>query len=78
MPVVDTIVRAELAQTKVQLHQMTTALYQGIDALDRAFKSVEKIAGKLSATAGDADIGEDLVALREARAGILNMRLRLR
>lgn len=78
MPMVDTIVRAELAQTKVQVHQMTTALYQGIDALDRAFKSVERIADKLSETAGDADIAAELDLLREARAGILNMRLSLR
>ncbi len=78
MPPVDTIVRAELAQTKVQIHQMTAALYQGIDALDVAFKSVERIAGILSDQAGDAAIAEELKVLRDARAKILHMRLNLR
>ena len=78
MPAVDTIARAELAQAKVQIHRMTTALHQGIDALDRAFEQIERIAGKLSDTAGNASIADELEALRGARAGILNMRLNLR
>ena len=82
MPLIDTVVRAELAQTKVQIHQMTTALHQGIDALDRALKSVERIAGTLADNGAGSETGtaidDDLKALREARAGILNMRLLLR
>ncbi len=78
MPLVDTVVRAELAQTKVQIHQMTTALHQGIDALDRALKSVESIAGTLAGSDAGAAIGDDLKVLQEARGRILNMRLLLR
>jgi hypothetical protein len=79
MQPVDLVARAEIAQLKVRLHQMTTALFMAINALDMALKASERMAAAVSrepdrpgAQGGDADV------LRQARAQILNMRMLLR
>lgn len=78
---IDTVARAELSRIKVQLHQMTTAMFASIDALDRAFKSVENILGSLEHPPNQidaAEAGEEIERIRRARAQILNTRTLLR
>ena len=81
MKPVDAVARAELSRVKVQLHQMTAALLMSVNALDVAFKSVERVLEALSKEPhrlapdqGKAEIQE----LRQARAQVLQMRTTLR
>ena len=80
MQPVDLVARAEIAQLKVRLHQMTTALFMAINALDMALKASERVAETVSREAErpGAERGETVDVLRQARAQILNMRLLLR
>jgi hypothetical protein len=80
MQPVDLVARAEIAQLKVRLHQMTTALFMAVDALDMALKASERVASMVSPAPEEpgGGGGESAAALRQARAQILNMRLLLR
>jgi hypothetical protein len=79
MSAVDTVARAEIAQTKVQLHQMTTALLKTAAALDNAFQAIERIlpllteGGGLSAEQAEAERR----LLQSVRGEILGTRLYL-
>jgi len=81
MKSVDVVARAEIANVKVRLHQMTTALRMAIDALDMAMKANERLVDRLSREPHrlDTEYGrEEIDVLRHARGQILNMRLLLR
>jgi hypothetical protein len=78
---VDIVARAEMAQIKVRLHQMTTALQMSVNALDMALKASERIVETLSREPHRlaAEHGrEEIDVLRQARTQILNMRMLLR
>ena len=80
MQSVDLVARAEISQLKVRLHQMTTALFMAINALDMALKASERVAAAVSREPErpGAQGGEAVDVLRQARAQILNMRTLLR
>ena len=81
MQSVDMVARAEMAQVKVRLHQMTTALFMGINALDMALKASERLVDALAQEPQrlEAQQARDAAdVMRQARAQILNMRTLLR
>jgi len=80
MPNVDTVARADLAQTKVQLHQMTTALLQTVAALDISLQALERVLPVLAGHGGlsSEQAEAERFTLEQARNQILNSRLYLR
>ncbi|MEM9057104.1 MAG: hypothetical protein AAGD86_06485 [Pseudomonadota bacterium] len=76
---VDTIARAQLAETRNQLHQVSTALHKGIGAVDAALKSIERVYAALE-NKGVLDselIAAETSALRQARGDFASMGLYL-
>ena len=81
MTAVDTVVRAELAATKNQIHQMTTALLMNVAALDVALRTVEEVLEGLSGESPSLEpdrAREAIRTLRDARGKILESRHHLR
>ncbi len=76
---VDTIARAQLAETKNQLHQMSTALHKGIGAVDAALKSVERVYEALEEKnmLDSEAIAAEVSVLRQARGEFTSMALYL-
>lgn len=74
---IDVVARAEMSRLKVEIHRLKTALTMSINALDVAFKSTERVLERLSNPPHrmSAQQGkEEIEALRQARAQILDMR----
>lgn len=74
---VDVVARAEISRLKVQIHQLKTALFMSVNALDVTFKSTERLIERLSNPPhqiSPPEGKEEIEAVRQARAQILNMR----
>jgi len=74
---IDVVARAEMSRLKVQIHQLKTALSMTVNALDVAFKSTERIIERLADRPHQISPQqgkEEIEAVRQARAQILNMR----
>ena len=76
---VDTIARAQLAETKNQLHQISTALHKSIGAIDAALKSVERVYVELEEknVLDSEAIAAEVSVLRQARGEFTSMGLYL-
>jgi len=80
MSTVENVVRADLAQTKVQIHQMITAMHMSIAALDKAFQAMEGTLHALSDPPhqlSPEQIRQAVADLQGARVQILNSRMYL-
>lgn len=78
---IDVVARAEMSRLKVEIHRLKTALFMSVGALDVAFKSTERVIERLSSPPHQISPEqgkEEVEAVRQARAQILNMRNLLR